>query len=112
VSTQKPGRRRDCPEWCLTDHGKPLDPVHRGVAAEIERGTIHLVVVAESDPREPSPLADITAWDLAADTSAGLSLPPGPASELAAILAMLGHADVAEGLRAAVALLQEPGNDA
>lgn len=112
MSPHPPGRRRGCPQWCIVDHGKPLDPVHRGVAAEIDSGSIHVLVIAVSDPREPSLLADITVWDLAADTSAGLSLPPGPASELAAILAMLGHPDVAEGLRAAVALLKEPGPDA
>ena len=30
---------------------------HRGVAAEIERGEIYLLVTVESGPREPEPLS-------------------------------------------------------
>ena len=108
MSPQKPGRRRDCPPWCEVDHGQPLDPVHRGVVAELHRGDIHVVITIQSDPRGPGPAVAIDSWDLPAGTSAGLSLPPASASELAAILAVLGLDDVAGYLRTAVDFLERP----
>ena len=108
MSPQKPGRRRDCPPWCEVDHGNPLDPVHRGVVAEINCGDTHVVITIRSDPRGQGPAVAIDSWGLPAETSAGLSLPPASASELAVILAALGLDDVAGYLRTAVHFLERP----
>ena len=109
MSPRPPGRRRDCPEWCVVNHAEPLDPVHRGVAAEIHRGEHQtVIIIIESDPRVSAPLVGITAWDLAKDTSAALELPPADVSELAVIVAVLGLDDIAGYLRGAVDLLERP----
>jgi hypothetical protein len=111
VSPRPPGRRRDCPEWCLTDHGKPLDPVHRGFVAELHRGDRHVTITLISDPRDSGPAVSIDAWDLIAETSGGLLLTADEASGLAFALTALGVDEAAGYLRTAVTLLQEPGND-
>jgi hypothetical protein len=107
---QRPGRRRNCPPWCDVDHGAPLDPVHRGVVASINRGQDDTVLVSVmSDPRQPGPVVALDAWDLAADASCGLILTRDEASELAGVLAVLGAADVAGYLRHAADLLGDAG---
>ena len=112
MSPQKPGRRRGCPPWCEVNHGKPLDPVHRGVVAELHRGDGHVIITVQSDPRDQGAAVAIDAWDLAADTNAGVVMSAEEATELALIADVLGRADLGGYLRSAAALLQEPHRDA
>ena len=107
-----PGRRRDCLPWCEIDHGKPLDPVHRGFAAELHRGEYSVIITVMSDPREAGPAVAIDAWDLAAGTSGGILASPDEASGLAVIMAALGLDDVAGYLRHAAGMLSDPEPEA
>ena len=111
MSPEESGCRRDCPEWCEVNHGEPLDPVHRAVVAELHRGDGYVIITVQSDPRAPGPAVAIDAWDLAADTSAGVAMSAEEAGELALIAEVLGRADLAGYLRSAAALLQEPHRD-
>lgn len=105
----RPGRRKGCPPWCEVNHGKPLDPVHRSLVAEVHRGECHVTITVQSDPRDPGPVVAVDAWDLAADANGGVLASPAEASGLAVIMTALGLPEVAGYLRTAAGMLGEAG---
>lgn len=107
---RREGRRRNCPAWCEVNHAGPLDLVHRGVVAGINRGGNTVMITVVSDPRRPGPVVAIDARDIEGDSPSGLFLSPADASGLAGVLAVLGVDDLAGYLRHAADLLSEGGS--
>lgn len=102
----------DCPSWCVADHDEmdDLTTLHMGEQARVITDDFRTVFV-----RPTLSVANPTARYatgrgprvavVGTTVEAYLSLTPRDAEGMAAIVAQLGHTDVADAIRAAVAVL-------
>lgn len=97
VSTARPGRIKGCPDWCETDHGDPLSPVHMAVVGECAA----VDVVAEDDPaRCPGVVLSYADGDV--------RVPLAEAEGFAGLLRLLGADGLACHVEHAAAMVREP----
>jgi hypothetical protein len=101
-----------CPAWCEGDHDP--DSMHYRVVGRVQRGPVSIEVNVRYRPGSYAcdpPLITVQAWN-APDTSVpGLpatDVRPTWAGNLADLLAVLGHKDLAELVRQAAALTEGP----
>src|SRR5882762_2072930 len=101
-----------CPAWCEDDHEG--GSMHYRVVGRVQRGPVSIEVNVRYQPGNYScdpPLITVQAWNAPVTTVPGLpaaEVRPLWAGNLADLLAVLGHDDLAELVRQAAALTEAP----
>ena len=110
--SRRPGSLDICPSWCEGGHVR--DSMHFRVVGRVRRGSVSIEINVRYQPGNYAcdpPLITVQAWNAPATTVPGAPAAearPTWAGNLADLLAVLGHEDIAEFVRQAAALTEAP----